>query len=194
MDIVKKKIDSLTPNEKNPRKHSDAQLEELWKSVSKFGSIRPIVCDEKGVILAGHGLWEACKRHDVKEVDVLVMKGLSDKDKKKLLLADNKIYSMGVDNYSAIEEILQELGADNDFEIPGYDSSVLEEMYGLKSVEEEVEKEGSPVKKALEGAGEDKIPSEPPVPSARVEEARQEAVKEAEKFIICPNCGEKVYL
>lgn len=194
MDIVKRKIDSLTPNDKNPRKHSDAQLEELWKSVNKFGSIRPIVVDEKGVILAGHGLWEACKRHDMKEVDVLEIKGLSDKDKKKLLLADNKIYSMGIDNYSAIEEILQELGADNDFEIPGYDASVLEEMYGIKAIEEEVEAEGTPVQKALSDVATDKQPVEPPTPSDRVEEARKEAVAEAEKFVICPNCGEKVYL
>ena len=194
MNVVKRKIDSLTPNEKNPRKHSDAQLEELWKSVDKFGSIRPIVCDEKGVILAGHGLWEACKRHGMKEVDVLELKNLSDKDKKKLLLADNKIYSMGIDNYSAIEEILQELGADNDFEIPGYDSSVLEEMYGIKSIEEEVEAVGTPVQKALSDAEPAKAPAEMPVPSGRVEEARKEAVNEAEKFVICPNCGEKVYL
>lgn len=194
MKTIKKKINELIPNEINPRKHSEAQLEELWKSVDKFGSIRPVVVDENNVILAGHGLWEACKRHGATEVDVLVMTGLSEADKKKLLLADNKIYSMGTDNYSAIDEILAELGQAGDFEVPGYDSDILEEMYGIKSVEAEVEANGNPVAQALSEAGEAVKEFKAPIPSPRVEEARKEAVAEAERFVICPNCGEKVYL
>lgn len=188
MNITKKNINEITPNSKNTRKHSDSQIDELWKSINKFGTIRPIVVDENGVILAGHGLFEACKRNGMEEVDVLVINNLSDSDKKKLLLADNKIYAMGVDDYSTIEEILTELGQANDFEIPGYDSDILEEMYGIKSVEAEVETEGTPVQKATE-----EIKKEA-TPSPKLEEARKEAVDEAERYVICPNCGEKVYL
>lgn len=188
MNITKKNINDITPNEKNTRKHSDAQINELWKSVDKFGTIRPIVIDENGVILAGHGLFEAYKRNGVEEVDVLIIDNLSESDKKKLLLADNKIYAMGVDDYSTIEEILAELGKDNDFEVPGYDSDILEEMYGIKSVEDDVKASDTPVQQVV------KEINEKSKPSARIEEARKEAVEEAEKYVICPNCGEKVYL
>lgn len=192
MNIEKRSIDQIFPNERNTRKHSDKQIEELWKSVQKFGAIRPVVIDENGVILAGHGLYEAYRRNGQTEVDVLIMNGLSEKDKKKLLLADNKIYSMGIDNYSAIEEILKELGQDSDFEIPGYDADILEEMYGIKSVEAEAE-QTQPLK-ALAGDSEPSKAVEDITPLKNVERARAEAVEEAEKFIICPNCGEKIYL
>ena len=192
MNTEKRNINQIYPNEHNTRKHSDKQIEELWKSVQKFGAIRPVVIDENGVILAGHGLYEAYKRNGQTEADVLVVNGLSEKDKKKLLLADNKIYSMGIDNYSAIEEILQELGKDSDFEIPGYDADILEEMYGIKSVEGEAQK--VPSLQALTGDSGGSEPSEDIIPSKHVEEAREEAVRDAEKFVICPNCGEKIYL
>lgn len=192
MNTEKRSVDQIFPNQKNTRKHSDKQIEELWKSVKKFGAIRPVVIDENGIILAGHGLYEAYKRNGQTEVDVLVVNGLSEKDKKKLLLADNKIFSMGMDNYSAIEEILRELGQDADFEIPGYDADILEEMYGIKSVEAEAE-QTRPLQ-ALTGSGEPVRPVEEVTPHKNVEKAREEAVMEAEKFVICPNCGEKIYL
>lgn len=192
MNTEKRSVDQIFPNQKNPRRHSNKQIEELWKPVKKFGAIRPVVIDENGTILAGHGLYEAYKRNGQTEVDVLVVNGLSEKDKKKLLLADNKIFSMGMDNYSAIEEILQELGQDADFEIPGYDADILEEMYGIKSVEAEAE-QTRPLQ-ALTGSGEPVRPVEEVTPHKNVEKAREEAVMEAEKFVICPNCGEKIYL
>ena len=49
------KINVLRPHPKNPRHHNDFQINELAKSVDKFGQIRPVVIDENNVILAGHG-------------------------------------------------------------------------------------------------------------------------------------------
>lgn len=208
MKTEQRELSILVPNTMNTRRHNNAQIEELWKSVDKFGAIRPIVIDENNVILAGHGLYEAYKSHDVKNVDVLVMNNLSESDKKKLMLADNKIFSMGADNFETIEAILSELGQANDFEVPGYDSETLEQLYGLKSVEEEVEKHGTPVERAVaDSVRENSNPvtsndnngsnnEEPvvPVPPKSVSQAREEAVAEAERFVICPNCGEKVYI
>ena len=201
MKIEKRKVSDLVPNPQNVRKHNTVQIQEFKKSIDKFGVIRPIVIDEDNMILAGHGLLEALKLSNAKECDVIVMKGLSDTDKKKLLLADNKIYSLGFDDYSVIEEILSELGQASDFEVPGYDSNVLEELYGIKSVEEEVEKSGTPVSKALSDlstTSSAEMPvevtegEEEPVPSKRVEEARKEA--ENRPSVICPNCGERIWL
>lgn len=202
MDIVKKNVNDLIPNPNNVRKHTQSQIEEFKKSIKKFGVIRPIVIDENNVILAGHGLLEALKENGVKTADVVIMKGLSENDKKKLLLADNKIYSLGTDNYEAIEAILTELGQDSDFEIPGYNSETLEELYGIKSVEAEVEQNGTPVKNALSDVSDNKkveVKSSDssdnaaePTPSNAFEKAREEA--ENRKFVICPNCGEKIWL
>ena len=94
MEIVKKPLSELRPSEKNIRKHGAAQIAEFKRSIKMFGVIRPIICDENGNILAGHGLYEALVGMGKEEADCIVMKGLSEADKYKLMLADNKIYSL----------------------------------------------------------------------------------------------------
>ena len=202
MEIIKKKISDLKENPINVRKHNNVQIKEFKKSIEKFDVIRPIVVDEKNVILAGHGLYSALKELGREEVDVIVMNGLSEKDKKKLLLVDNKIYSLGNDDYTAIDNILNELAKDSDFDVPGYDSSILEEMYGIKSVEKEVEQgafkevelghEQMPTPTSEQLEEERKQIEKVIEPPARIQEQREEA--EQRKFVICPSCGEKVWL
>lgn len=143
MKIEQRNIDDIIPNKYNTRVHGSTQIEEFKKSIIKNGVLRPIVIDENNVILAGHGLFQALREIGKKKVDVLVKSGLSEKDKKKLLLSDNKIYSLGLDNYEMIDHILTELGEEHDFEVPGYDSESLEELYGIKSVEKDVENQSS---------------------------------------------------
>lgn len=217
MKVEKRSLSDIRENSINTRIHNPKQIQEFKKSILKFGAIRPIVIDENGVILAGHGQFIALKDLGWEEADVIVMNGLSEKDKKKLLLADNKIYSLGNDNYTAIESILRELGGESDFQIPGYDSDILEELYGIKSVEKEAEEAG--IGRIEDGGngyvgydgeeGGEYAPQSPlagsqadlePVggpdthePPERLREARQEAI-EGRKFIICPNCGEKICL
>ena len=206
MELEKRQLSELKENSVNTRMHNKNQIEEFKKSITKFDVIRPIVIDEDNTILAGHGLFMALKELGREDADVVVMRGLSDKDKKKLLLADNKIYSLGTDDYTAIESILKDLATDNDFEVPGYDAETLEDLYGIRSVEKEVEngavgqmlsteelsqdmtQEGANVSEDV-----DAIANYTPEPPARIQEEKQNAI-ENRKFVICPNCGEKVWL
>ena len=198
MELEKRKLSELKENPSNTRKHNQNQINEFKKSIMAFDVIRPIVIDEENMILAGHGLYLALNELGREEADVIVMNGLSDRDKKKLLLSDNKIYSLGIDNYTAIESILKELAVDSDFDVPGYDSEILEDLYGIKSVEKEVEdKEQFKVPDGAELEAEGippvrDIPETPPEPSKRLQEQREEA--EQRRFVICPNCGEKIWL
>lgn len=202
MEVVKKKVSELTPSENNVRKHNQNQIKEFVKSIEQFGIIRPIVIDEAGTILCGHGLFEALKEKGVDPVDCIVMSGLSEKQKKKLMLSDNKIYDLGTNDYDVLDAILSELGAENDFEIPGYDASVLQDLYGLKAVEHEAEAmkkvglEPTPVKDVdFEKAPYNPAPMSTPdaTPSSRVEEQRREAMSE-KRVIICPHCGGTIEL
>lgn len=126
MNITKVPLASLKLPEKNVRIHSAKQIEEFRRSVEMFGQIRPIVCDESYTILAGNGLYATLMEMGRTEADCYVVKGLSEVEKKKLMLADNRIFSLGMDDLQAFDEILLEL--DNDFDIPGYDSSLLETL------------------------------------------------------------------
>ena len=124
MKIVKKKLTDLRPPEKNVRIHSEKQTKEFVRSLEAFGQIRPIVIDEDNTILAGNGLYAALMAKGESSADCYVVTGLSENEKKKLMLADNKIYSLGVDDMDVFEEFLRDLG--DDLEIPGYDLELLE--------------------------------------------------------------------
>lgn len=189
-------LSELKDNPFNTRFHPQKQIEEFAKSVKKYGQVRPIVVDENNVILVGHGLKLAMQEIGITEADCLVMEGLSEDEKKKLLLSDNKIFSLGVDNYDAIDRLISEL---SDFDIPGYNAEDLEKMYGQSSLaesENEFKLSQEIIQERKEKAESfDDIKTNNETPSS-VQIARQEVAQaEAEKkFVICPNCGEKVYV
>lgn len=137
MKITKVNIDTLKSPEKNVRKHNEKQIKELARSIEKFGQIRPVVIDENNVVYCGNGLVEAAKFAGWKQVEVLKKTGMSEADKKKLMIADNRIYTLGFDDFENINAILEEIG---DFDIPGFDTETLEAMFG--DIDEEIESFG----------------------------------------------------
>lgn len=137
MKITKVNIDTLKSPEKNVRKHNEKQIQELARSIEKFGQIRPVVIDEKNVVYCGNGLVEAAKVAGWKQVEVLKKTGMSEADKKKLMIADNRIYTLGFDDFENINSIIEEIG---DFDIPGFDTETLEAMFG--DIEDEIESFG----------------------------------------------------
>lgn len=128
MNITMLPLSELKPNPRNVRLHSAKQIEEYKRSVRDYGQNRPIVIDEDKVILIGNGLYETMKALGMTEAACYIKEGLTDHQKLKMMMADNKIYSLGVDNLEAIEDIIAELGSVKDFDIPGYDADLLETL------------------------------------------------------------------
>ena len=126
MKVTTKKLSDLKHPEKNVRIHSEQQIRELKRSLEKFGQTRALVIDENNIILIGNGLYEAMASLGYQEATVYVKAGLSENDKKKLMIADNKTYALGIDNLETLNEFLEELQGDLD--IPGYDEEILQQM------------------------------------------------------------------
>ncbi|WP_439394109.1 site-specific DNA-methyltransferase [Bradyrhizobium sp. PMVTL-01] len=82
---------ALKPAKKNTRTHSKKQIKQVANAIGRFGWTYPILVDEDLQIICGHARWEAAQYLGLKEVPVLVMRGLSDAEKRALALADNKI-------------------------------------------------------------------------------------------------------
>lgn len=99
-----------------------------------FGQVKPLVVAEDGEIIAGNGLYEALLRMGRETCDCYVMVGLTDVQKKKLMMADNKVYELGFTDVDAIEELVKEL--DGDVDVPGWDADLLEM---LNSTEDEAD-------------------------------------------------------
>lgn len=88
-----------------------------------FGQIRPIIIDEENTVLCGNGLFETLKQMGEKEADCYRVIGLSDNQKKKLMLADNRVFWLGEDDAESIDAFIRELG--DDLDIPGFDDESL---------------------------------------------------------------------
>jgi hypothetical protein len=127
MEIETVVIAGLRPPPRNTRRHPEAQITEFCRALLMFGQTRPIVIDEEGQVLAGNGLVEAAKKLEWTEVQAIRMRGLSDTDKAKLILSDNRIFQMGVDDYDAIKSVLGNLG---DYDVPGFDEDLLKSLIG----------------------------------------------------------------
>lgn len=226
MTITKVPITALKTPEKNVRIHSAKQIEEFKRSIEMFGQIRPIVCDEEYTIIAGNGLYAALLSLGYAEADCYIVNGLSEVEKKKLMLADNRIFSLGVDDLQAFDEILLEL--DNDFDIPGYDSSLLETLtislddaddyisgYGIISDESKEQMQRAAEKYREEDeAFSHSYEEYKPVTPLRPQESASNVFKPTtdigagtvekpvgapenelqRRFLVCPKCGEKIWL
>ena len=172
MEIVNRNVTDLKHVEGNTRLHSERQLREYVRSIEMFGQIRPLVIDENNVVLAGNGLLAAFRMMGTTTVACHVVRGLSEKQKKKLMLADNKIFQLGEDNTFAFEEALRELSGDID--IPGYSADILKSLSSdLKTIDELRDESAKSTEKKNRTSRKSKAASEQ---------------------IICPHCGEKFTL
>lgn len=92
MEIIRLKINDITPYEKNAKIHTEAQIEQIKKSIQEFGMNDPIaVWGDKNTIVEGHGRLEALKQLGYTEVDCIRLDHLTDEERKAYTLAHNKI-------------------------------------------------------------------------------------------------------
>ena len=93
MKYVKKKLSELKPYENNPRINDEA-VDDVAESIKQCSYIAPIIIDEDGVILAGHTRYKALKKLGYKECEVVIASDLTEEQKKKYRLYDNKTAEM----------------------------------------------------------------------------------------------------
>jgi DNA modification methylase len=84
-------VASLLPYARNARTHSAKQVREIAALIAEFGWTMPVLVDETGMILAGHGRVMAANLLGLVEVPVIVARGWSDAKKRRYIIADNKV-------------------------------------------------------------------------------------------------------
>ncbi len=75
----------------NARLHSAAQVAQIAKSIEHFGVTNPLLVDENNELIAGHGRLEALKSLGVTSTPIMRISGLTENEKRALVLADNKL-------------------------------------------------------------------------------------------------------
>ena len=130
MEIVYKKINELKPYENNSRTHDESQIKQICESIKEYGWTNPVLIDEKGMIIAGHGRVEAGKKLDIKEVPCIVLSGLTDAQKKAYVIADNKMALNAGWNEELLKTELEKLKElDFDLELTGFSKKELDKLF-----------------------------------------------------------------
>lgn len=130
MQIEHIKLENLKVAKNNSRVHSAQQVEQIAASIKEFGFTNPILIDEQNVIIAGHGRKMGAEKLGMSEAPCVVLRGLSETQKRAYLIADNQLplnagWNLGV--LKAELEDLQEL--DFDMDVLGFDSSFLDDLF-----------------------------------------------------------------
>lgn len=211
MKVIKMKLADLIKPEKNVRIHTEQQLKEFRRSVEMFGQIRPIVVDENNIILAGNGLYDTLIAMGKDTADVYQYDNLTENQKRKLMIADNKIFSLGIENLETLNSFLEDLQGDLD--IPGFNEEILRQMvseaeditqklseYGtldedeIRNIKEASEKKEQQIQRMQKDQGAQLPDQEPAAQIQQEPAAESEDPTEIRKFVVCPKCGERIWL
>lgn len=213
MNIITMPLSELKHPKSNVRIHSKQQIEEFIRSLNKFGQTRLAVIDENNTILIGNGMVEAMKQRGDTEVECCRREDLNEADKKKLMIADNKIFSLGIDDLETLNTFIEELR--DDLDIPGYSEEVLSSMvataeeitetlstYGTLDEEEieTIKESGKRKEEQISKIQQNESPVQQiPANQATVSECEpvadaKEDIADNKAFVVCPKCGEKIWL
>lgn len=125
---------SLRAHKNNPRTHSKAQLEQIRRSIERFGFTNPILVDGRDTIIAGHGRVAAAKLLGMERVPALRIEGMSEAERRAYVIADNRLAELaGWDNELLRLELgaILELEPDFDAELTGFTGGELEALLAI---------------------------------------------------------------
>lgn len=139
---------------KNPKKHPPEQITLLAAAIKRWGPDQPIVVDEDGVILKGHGRKAAAMEAGLSQFPVVQHGGLSESEKKAMRVADNQLALLGGWDDDLLTEELVELKADGfELELLGFDKRDLNSYLPPPEEEKNPNEIVIPPKKSIVRAG-----------------------------------------
>lgn len=122
------KIGELRKYSLNPKIHEEKQIQQIAKSIERFGFNNPILIDEKSEVIAGHGRLLAAKLLKLETIPVIRLTYLSEPEKRAYRIADNKLSEIGKWDtdllkleFSEIEKLALNLEDELNLDITGFD-------------------------------------------------------------------------
>ena len=125
-------IADLIPYVNNSRTHSEAQVLEIASSIKEFGFTNPVLIDDQGGVIAGHGRILAAQKLNIKEVPCIVLAGLTEAQKKAYIIADNQLAlnaEWDLDTLRLEVESLKEMDFNLDF--LGFDEDIIDKLLDI---------------------------------------------------------------
>ena len=132
--VERRSVASLTPYARNARTHSDAQVSQIAASINEWGWTTPVLVDETGGIIAGHGRVMAARKLGLAEIPVMVATGWSEAQKRAYVLADNQLALNADWDIDLLTVELNDLKDESfDLDLIGFDDKFLADIFAEKT-------------------------------------------------------------
>ena len=149
-------LDRLIPSDANPRMHSTEQVAQIAASIREFTFVNPILVGPDGGIIAGEGRFRAAQAEGMHEVPVIVLRHLSEVQRRALVIADNQLaLNAGWDDEMLREQLAALQERDFDLDLLGFDDEELASRLGVSEADAGL-------------TDEDEVPDVPAVPVTRL--------------------------
>jgi DNA modification methylase len=127
--VERRPIAELVPYARNARTHSPAQIAKIAASIKEWGWTNPVLVDEGGSIIAGHGRVLAAKELGIVDVPVMVASGWTEAQRRAYVLADNRLALDAGWDEDLLRSELMELG-ELGFDLPltGFSETELSKL------------------------------------------------------------------
>ncbi len=143
MITVSKQISDLVFDPINARKHPTKNIEAIKGSLAKFGQQKPIVINDKNIVIAGNGTLAAAKELGWKNINCVVS-DLDDLNQMAFALADNRTSELAEWDLDIVNQQLAQLEMNNfDVEVlmfdalPEFDETKNNDVVGSKELDED---------------------------------------------------------
>lgn len=143
-------LERLTAYDKNPRTHTAEQVEKVARSIDEFGWTNPVLVDEEGVIIAGHGRVLAAELRKIPKVPVMVARDWTEAQKRAYRIADNRLaLDAGWDEELLRVELEDLKAADYDLDLTGLSGAEMEQLLLIPGGQGESDEEPPPEPEAV---------------------------------------------
>ena len=136
--LVPQRLDALTPAARNPRTHTKKQIRQIAASIEEFGFTNPVLVDEAGGVIAGHGRIEAARVLKMESVPTLCLADLTEEQIRAYIIADNRLAELaGWDREILAIELQDLLTIDLDFDLTltGFETPEIDILIGELEVD-----------------------------------------------------------
>ena len=128
--VERRPISELIPYARNSRTHSDAQVAQIAASIREWGWTMPILVDEDGNVIVGHGRIMAAQKLGIADVPCMTATGWSEAKRRAYVIADNKLaLNAGWDDEMLRVEFGELRDLDFDLSLTGFDDSEIDALF-----------------------------------------------------------------
>ncbi len=149
--VERRSVESLIPYARNARTHSDEQVAQIAASIKEWGWTTPVLVDETGQIIAGHGRVMAARKLGIADIPVMVASGWTEAQRRAYVLADNQLAANAGWDMDLLKVELGDLGeAGFDLDLIGFSGDMLaglleEQTEGLTDADDVPEIPAEPI-------------------------------------------------